>query len=89
LEQDKSIEFDLECICGCTSLKFMSYPEDKQVCITQYVSNFYVKQNGMFSELWKRIKFAFHILMGKEFYMYDLVIEDEKIAEFKNWVSKI
>ena len=89
IQNNNSIKFDLDCMCGCTSLKFTNDTEDNFVTITQYVPNFYVKQNGIFFEMLRRIKFAYYILIGKEFYMYDMIIENEEIKEFKDWVSKI
>jgi hypothetical protein len=82
----------LPCEAGCEILKLSKYDLDNDpepYVLEVYFSAFYEKQNNLFTLLWQRIKGACFMLMGKEFFLYDLVISKEKFKEFSEFVNSI
>lgn len=95
--QIKSENLTVKCDCGCGILsitqdnwkdfddnlnEYNSYDE-QTIFIEYYVSSFYREQKGIFNTLWERIKFAWSILTGKKYEIYDIVINGEGANKFK------
>jgi hypothetical protein len=76
-------EFTLTCDCGCTKLAFEQDEVDNDFYILSYTSY----HKGM--SLWERIKFSFNIIRGKDYLLYDMVLQSKDVYNFKNWVLNL
>ena len=85
----KDIELDLECDCGREIFRFTYDPNDDLIYIEMFGHLFYERQYGMFAILWKRIKFAWSILIGKEYGLYDVVLVagQKHLDEIGKWIA--
>lgn len=83
--------FLLECGCGCGMFSVSYFPDDMaQVFLGYSTPNFYSMQGGFFTKLRRAISMAFHILIGKEYTFYEIVIEEQKVLDdFKSFVANI
>jgi hypothetical protein len=85
----------LPCDCGCGILKLTKFDDsdvsfdDMPYLFELYSSLFYEKQGNIFSLLWQRIKGAWFMLNGKEFHLYDIVVQKDKFKEFADFVDSI
>lgn len=52
--------------------------ENGYILMNHYVSSFYSKSDSLLSNLWRRIEFAWFILIGKEYALYEIVIERDQ-----------
>jgi hypothetical protein len=88
----KENKFNIECECGCAILSFADFtdePNEKYIIMSHYGSTFAEKQMGVFETIKRRVALAWHMLTGKEYRLYDIVIEKEKFKEFKKFINKI
>ena len=83
-------EVYMSCDCGCGIMKFTKYEEDS-IGIEYYASSFYEKQYGVFNKLLHRIKIAWFMLIGKEFLLYDILvdIDSKKVKEMAEFFEDI
>lgn len=78
----------LPCSCGgCGIIELIDY-DDGLYGIIYYGSAFYERQTKVFEVIWNRIKFAFSILAGKEYRLFDTVIDYENYQKLKEFVNK-
>jgi hypothetical protein len=91
---DKFPEILIECDCagGCSILKFADLDEDNEsedslFGIEHYATSFGYKQVGIFDTIWHRIRFAWYILRGKEFFLYDVVLDYKNLLKLKSFVD--
>lgn len=86
-------EFIISCDCGCGILKLVKYemenPVPSDYVLEYYVSAFYENNRGVFHNFWHRIKGAVYLLLGKEFYLYDLLLQEDEFNKFKDFVNSI
>jgi hypothetical protein len=80
-------KFYLECVCGCGI--FSVTGEDGYTLLNYHANAFGEKQTNSWDIFKRRIKFAWSILRGKEFLLYDIILEEGKLQEFKDFVAKI
>jgi hypothetical protein len=85
-------KLSIDCYCGCGVLRIVDYntKEDRDggYGIIYYAESFYSKQDGIFRTLWNRIRFAFNILRGKEFFLYDIMMNEKQYQELKDFVNQ-
>ena len=80
----------LECTCGCGVLRVTQYKDDNMVYIEYLTPNFYSMQLTCFDKIKRALKMAWFIIRGKEFLLYDILIDDNnKLDEFKEFVAGI
>lgn len=87
----KELRLLVGCSANCHALELITWnleqgEQFKEVFITSLTLDFYSKQDGLFSNLWKRVKAAWYMLRGKEYLLTELLITDpedlEKLAKF-------
>jgi len=85
----------LDCSCGCSSLN-ISYWEpfdddDGIIFLSHHIDSFYALQRTFLDSLKERLKILWTVvILGREHVLYEISLESkEKIAEFKEFVSKI
>lgn len=81
------------CNCGCDEgflIKFrFEYDDDDRVYISTLTSGFYVHQCGFLEKIKRRIKAAWFMLCGKEFYLHDIVLNRKQWHEFVESINKV
>ncbi len=89
-EKSTTKQFSSYCKCGCGNgvvFKFEDDKEDDEYLSVQLVSdNFYLRQKDTLPEKLKRI---WHIIWGKEYCYFDLLMKKSDVQEFKDFVSKL
>lgn len=81
------------CKCGCTNgfvvqFKFESN-EFFDVYISTTTAGFYARQYSFLGRLKCRIKAAWFMLCGKEFYLHEIVLNKEQWNEFVQAVNEV
>lgn len=81
----------ISCNCGCELLKIsdIDYKEDKCIYLEIFTSSFYEKQDGIFRTLIHRIKLAFYMLFGREFSLFDMIVDEKEVKKLKNYLDKL
>lgn len=89
---DNKNSFTFKCQCGCGIIKIdkLDWEDVPERCldIAYYALAYNDKQDGIFYTIWHRIKFAWQILRGKEFRLYDILIEDKEFTAFKVFINE-
>lgn len=95
---------EVDCSCGCTTLrvekvelytdgeiKELNLDKRKQYEYSfQYLINtFFVKQNGIFSTIKRRLKIILYTLVGKEYLLEDLMLTQDQVEYLVNELSKL
>ena len=96
LRKDKEELFvPCDCCGRCTILSF-NYDENewnneihKEVYISAYKTTWHEVQGSVFDILFRRIKQAWLMLIGKEYLAYEIVLEEENITKLKDWFSDL
>jgi hypothetical protein len=83
-------KFWFDCSCGCGELVFSQWKDDGMAFISYHIPAFYAYQRNLWTTIKHRAKIIWNILRGKEFYLYEIVIEDnETLKRFKKFVSEM
>ena len=81
----------IECNCGVGEILF-TYDDDLTYpwfFVSYRADAFYSGQCGVWCTLWNRIKSARFLLSGKEYRLYEVVVESRDITRLKDWINKI
>jgi hypothetical protein len=82
--------FELWCNCRTEHLEFNWFDDDDQeLLISHFIDSFYAEQNGIFNIIWTRIKNAWMMLRGKQFFAFEILINKEQLQEFKDFVKEL
>lgn len=80
----------LQCSCHCGILKVEQFYSDGYSILSYYPMAFNERQDGFFKRLWRKISMAASILMGKEYRLFEIVIDNnEDLNRFKYFVSQM
>lgn len=86
-------DINVLCSCGCSdgfSIKFrFEYDDDDLVFISTLTSGFYSQQCSFINRIKRRIKAAWFMLRGKEFYLHEIVLTKEQWGEFVKTVNEV
>lgn len=89
----KEHKFQIECDdCGCAIISFQDFtddPDENCLIMSHYASTFSEKQKSISYIIKRRLALAWFMLIGKEYRLYDIVIEKEAFKEFKKFINKI
>ena len=72
---------DLPCDCRCSILHIEKDEDDGMLSLTIYEHMFGSKQQTIFRLIKERIKKAWKMLNGKDYYLYDLIINPKDSKE--------
>jgi hypothetical protein len=77
--------FVYECSCGCTELRFEQWKDDGLAFISLMVP---AQHGGHYTSLKTTIKIIWNLIRGKQYCLYDIVIEDnDTLRRFKKFVA--
>jgi hypothetical protein len=82
--------FELECDCGCSRFSITRYDfgiDDDSISLSHYMRSWDAKAHPVrkgFSQMFKMIWCA---ITGKEYYFYDVVIDENELQKFKEFVA--
>jgi hypothetical protein len=79
-------EIFTSCSCGCSVLGVIKY-DSNEYAIEYLKSSFDTEQMSIISKIAKRIKNAFYTLIGKEYYLFDIVLTKEEFEDFKSQIN--
>jgi len=80
--------FELWCNCRTEHLEF-NWFDDQELFISHYIDSFYAEQTGVFNIIWTRIKNAWMMIRGKQFFAFEIAIDKEQLQEFKDFVKDL
>jgi hypothetical protein len=90
LRQDLTNAEVIECECGCGMLRAEQFKDDGYTILSYYVHAFGVYQDTIWDKIKRRVGMAWDILRGKEYRLYEIVIEsDESLNKFKAFVAQM
>jgi hypothetical protein len=81
------------CKCGCHNGICFKFDYDEEYTPTLNISLvndlFYINQLGFFKRFIEKLKKIYCIIFNKEYYYFDIVIEDEEINRLKEVIKSI
>lgn len=81
-------KFYYECSCACGELQFTQWKDDGIVFISYNIPAFNAYQRGTWGNIASAIKIIWNVLLGREYRLYEIVIEDnETLRRFKEFVA--
>lgn len=87
MEKESEEVVVVSCSCGCGELKVTKWPDDNTYNLTYWYPAFHGEQQGIFSEVIKRLKNAWFSLQGKEFRAYDILLQKDEWDKFIKDIS--
>ena len=85
--------FQIMCDCGCGGMIRFDFHTDEDndhyIEVGYWHSAFYFMQERIWQNAWKRIKLAWMMIRGKQYHLYDVIVNDKELADFKDWASKL
>ena len=89
----KESEINLSCSCGCSKLEISQWFDGnspEEVTLVQYFSTRNIYYKHVWSNVTEKLKLIWYILSGKNYCVFDLVLQDkEEIKAFKEAVAKL
>jgi len=86
-KEDLVSKFSYECSCGCAELRFVQWKDDGIAFIDYVIPAWYA---GSYSGFKNAAKIIWSILRGKQYYFYEICIEDnETLRKFKDFVANM
>lgn len=84
--KDTRLKLNLECDCGCQAeLVIAELDEEAELyTVGNKIGGWYASQQGILWTIKHRLKFIWFILMGKEYFLYDIVVPKRDLVEFLN-----
>jgi bifunctional N-acetylglucosamine-1-phosphate-uridyltransferase/glucosamine-1-phosphate-acetyltransferase GlmU-like protein len=83
--------FNVNCDCGCGNgflVQFLFDTDDDFIGISTVTSGFYSHQNKFWHRIFRRVRAAWFMLRGKEYYLHDIVLSKENWKRFVETVNK-
>ena len=82
------------CDCGgCSALELSFWEEDDiendQVFLSFWSPYFYSYQEGIFGNLFKRIKIAFNVIFRGDYFLHDLILSRKDFERLRDYINEI
>ena len=78
--------YNLSCNCGCSIIKITKDTDCDYYYLENYALSYHDKQKSLLYHIWNRIKLSFNILIGKEYMLYDIVVDKKDIFALAKWI---
>jgi hypothetical protein len=85
----KEKKLELWCNCQGESLVFRWLEDYEELFISHFVDSFYARQTGILQIVGDRIKNAWRMLWGKEFFAFEILIDKKQLQEFKDFIKEL
>ncbi len=87
MKKDEYVTF---CKCGCGEGIVLKADKDDHELSLQLVSdNHYLMQNNGRMSLKEKLKRILFIIQGREYCYFDILIDEEELQEFKEFVARL
>jgi hypothetical protein len=80
--------FQLFCDCRNESLRF-GYWDDGTIFVSHYTQSFYAYQRPVYNRIKTMFKEIWNAITGKEYLHYELVIDKDRLQDFKEFVAEL
>jgi len=84
-------KFIMSCNCGCAKIEIIKYEDDDDPDFVGFIhhfgSTFYAKQTVIKDRVIERIKMLWFVLMGKDYRLYDICLNQEEWKKFKEFIA--
>lgn len=77
--------FTIDCECGCIKLVLDNWEDS--VTFSAYRTMFQSESEGFFDKVWKRTKSIWYAVIGKDYYLYEIVLYPESFEKFKQFIN--
>ena len=78
------------CKCGCgNGIVFKADNEEKEVSLQMVSDNFYFMQSKGRMSFKEKIRRIWYIISNKEYCYFDIILKEEELQQFKEFVSKL
>jgi hypothetical protein len=82
------VEFTLKCTDQCGLVVMTVDPDFGTYAYTSYYRpEFY--RSSIFYTMWRRLKSAWFMLCGKDFALYDLILDKQQFEDYKKFINSI
>lgn len=86
----KKNEFFIQCNCGCHNGLIFTWEDDvESLWINVVESKWYSEQQGVLKRIKEKLRRLWFVLRGKEYSLFEMVVEDNKLEEFKEFVASL
>ena len=78
-------DINLRCKCGCGDafqVIFRVDDDEEYAIISTLTPGFYAHQTGFLDRMKRRVQAAWYMLMGKEYYLHEVVLSKKQWNEF-------
>lgn len=85
-------DINVFCTCGCGNgfqIIFRFEEDEDFAYISTLASSFYTEQRGIWATIKWRVKSAWFMLCGKEFYLHEIALTKEQWKEFVKTVNEV
>lgn len=82
----------VRCSCGCGHGLFVDFKfaeVDGNVYVETVIPGFYAYQGSFITRLFRRIKSAWYMLIGKEYALHEIVLDKEHWAYFVGAINEL
>lgn len=78
------------CKCGCgNGVIFKFDNEDGELSVHLVSDNYYFKQDKGKMSFREKLRRIWHIIVGKEYCYFDILIDKNELQEFKEFVTRL
>lgn len=84
-------DINLRCKCGCGDafqIIFRVDDDEDYAIISTLTPGFYAHKTGLWSRMKRRFQAAWCMLIGKEYYLHEVVLNKEQWNEFVNEINR-
>lgn len=86
----KKNEYVTFCKCDCGNGVVLKFDDEDEELSVQLVSdNYYIMQNKGKMSFREKLRRIWYIIIGKEYCYFDILIDKNKLQEFKNFVARL
>ena len=78
------------CDCGCAKISITKYPDEDDDFvgfISYFGSTFYDKQSVIKDRIIEKIKMLWFVLIGKDYALYEICLNQEEWKKFKEFIA--
>ncbi len=83
-------EFFIQCKYGCHNGLIFTWEKDEEsLWINVVESKWYSSQRGLLRRIKEKLRRLWFVLRGKEYSLFEMVVDGDKLEEFKEFVASL